>query len=494
MTPVSQRAIATVGSVVLAVTSLATTVPADARDAPSSLVLAPPIASLRAATDTVTLPKYGKRVGLDLGVYLVAGDEPIDIRASRTSYAEPIAATVVTAHGDVPLPGGLMPDFQGAAKFFGLRLRDRDGNVVLWHKYRFCPQYGAVRVGPDGPDTSRYPQGCPYNPYTLGAVYGVDEGYGIPVFSEYGNRPALELGRYEAEVWMTRTYRKAFGVTYDEASVTVQVRVVKGEDCLEKRLAGCATASVPQSHNQALSGMPQSPVASRPAGRAVPTVGSRPDLRSLPAFAIELHRGKWLRFAANVWNAGPAPLVVDGFRRSGEDVMDAYQYFYDTDGNQVGYAPAGAMEWDERDGHTHWHFRDFARYRLLDKDKNHVVRSRKEAFCLANTDAVDYTVPGANWRPENTDLRTSCGSHSALSVREVLDAGSGDTYYQYVAGQSFDVSDLPNGTYFVAVEANPHGVLYEAATDNNVSYRKVILKGTAGHRLVRVPQVGLVEE
>ena len=172
--------------------------------------------------------------------------------------------------------------------------------------------------------------------------------------------------------------------------------------------------------------------------------------------------------------------------------MDAYQYFYDANGDVVGSAPTGAMEWDERDGHTHWHFLDFARYRLVDADKNAVVRSRKEAFCLANTDAVDYTVPGANWRPYNTDLHTACGSYGSLSVREVLDAGSGDTYGQWLPGQSFRLKGLPNGTYFIEVAANPLHRLHESSTDNNVSYRKVILGGKPGARTVRVPPAGLI--
>ena len=100
-----------------------------------------------------------------------------------------------------------------------------------------------------------------------------------------------------------------------------------------------------------------------------------------------------------MWNAGPSPLVVDGFRRADEDVMDAVQYYYDENGNELGHDPAGSMEWDARHGHTHWHFRDFARYRLLDANKDHVVRSRKEAFCLANTDAVDYTPAGRQLEP-----------------------------------------------------------------------------------------------
>ena len=174
--------------------------------------------------------------------------------------------------------------------------------------------------------------------------------------------------------------------------------------------------------------------------------------------------------------------------------MDACQYFYDAAGNEVGRMPAGTMEWDARHGHTHWHFRNFAKYVLLDANKQLVVRSRKEAFCLANTDAVDYTVPGANWNPYNTDLHTSCGDYSSVGVREVLDSGNGDTYYQGLPGQSFNVRDLPNGTYYIAVVANPRGVMQETDTANNTAYRRIILKGTPDHRRVVVPQLGRVVE
>jgi len=46
---------------------------------------------------------------------------------------------------------------------------------------------------------------------------------------------------------------------------------------------------------------------------------------------------------------------------------------------------------------------------------------------------------------------------------------------------------VPNGTYYVEVTANPERVLYETTTSNDVSYRKVILGGTPGHRTVKVP-------
>ncbi|MEH0471571.1 lysyl oxidase family protein [Streptomyces sp. B21-097] len=241
--------------------------------------------------------------------------------------------------------------------------------------------------------------------------------------------------------------------------------------------------------------------AARPTGRAgVPAGVPKPDLRSLPAWDIAVTDGEdgdapgkdYLAFSANVWNAGPAPLVVDGFRKPGAELMDSYQYFYDAKGKQVGYAPAGTMEWDPRIGHEHWHFTDFASYRLLAADQHEIVKSGKEAFCLANTDAIDYTVKNANWHPNNTDLSTACGQQNSISVREVLDVGSGDTYTQYRPGQSFDITGLPNGTYYIQVVANPANRLQETNTKNNVSLRKVVLGGVQGARTVSVPPVDLV--
>ena len=150
------------------------------------------------------------------------------------------------------------------------------------------------------------------------------------------------------------------------------------------------------------------------------------------------------------------------------------------------------MEWDDRDGHSHWHFTDFARYRLLDAEKQHVVRSKKEAFCLAATDAIDYTRPGAEWHPWNTDLHTACGGYSSAAVREVLPVGSGDTYSQYRPGQSFALAGTEPGIYFIEVTANPVGNLHETDLENNTAYRKIRIGGRDGDHWVRVFRKGLV--
>jgi hypothetical protein len=362
---------------------------------------------------------------------------------------------------------------------------------VVAKSLNWCPAGQEVRHRPDAPAPKDYPEECPFNPYTRGGVYGIDAGYAMAVLGDFGHRVKIAVGSYTAKVWIAEPYRDLLGVSLADATTTVHMDVVRGSDGCR----GCKSGT-PSKTATSTGHVSPKPHRSRPTSvRSRPLAPAlAPDLRSLPAFSISLRKG-YMSFAATVWNAGSSPLVIDGFRRADQDVMDAFQYFYDQDGNQVGGpVPAGTMEWDARHGHEHWHFRNFARYRLLDADKNAIVRSRKEAFCLANTDAVDYTVEGANWHPFNTDLHTSCGDHTAIGVREVLDSGSGDTYFQDLPGQSFKVQNLPNGKYYIAVEANPNGVMQELSTGNNISYRKVFLKGRPGHRRVVVPQVGIVRE
>ena len=211
-----------------------------------------------------------------------------------------------------------------------------------------------------------------------------------------------------------------------------------------------------------------------------------PDLIPLPAFGMGIyHRrggGDFLAFGANIWSAGPSPMVVEGFRRQNSDVMDAYEYFYDGD-TPVGRAPVGTFEFDDRKGHHHWHMEQFARYSLLNADQTEVVLSTKQSFCLAPTDPIDLRLPTAEWSPSwygGGGLSTACGGSDAIWIREVLPVGWGDTYYQYVAGQSFDITHLPNGRYYVQVQANPTGSMIETTQDNNTSLRRVILKGKPG--------------
>ncbi|GID27622.1 lysyl oxidase family protein [Paractinoplanes brasiliensis] len=465
-------------------------------DAATSKAVAGDGVKLVSAGKNIKAERYeygaGWTVDLDLGLNVVAGQEPIEIRATRKTYASPVVAELITKKGKVTLPRVLAPDLYTLKQFTTVTIKNTKGAVVKRYWTNFCPNaYDSVRTRPDAPAQTPYPTGCPSgNPFTLGTVWGVQAGWSAKTsdIPTHGKPFDLPPGKYSVGVTINPPYQKLLNLPAKDATVALNLTVVKESARAEARTNAHQHHGQQVSETHAEYRVP----AQRPAIRkAAP--GPRPDLRSLPAWGISIGKGaknKWyVNFGATVWNAGDSPLLVDGFRRSGQDLMDAYQYFFDAQGNQVGAVQAGTMEWDPRAGHNHWHFTDFAQYNLLKSDQKQVARSGKEAFCLANTDQVDYTIPLAKWRPYNTDLETSCGEKNSVGVREVLDIGNGDTYTQDRPGQSFDVTSLPNGTYYIQVKANPVGKLSEKSTANNTSVRKIVLGGTAKKRTLAVPPV-----
>jgi hypothetical protein len=216
----------------------------------------------------------------------------------------------------------------------------------------------------------------------------------------------------------------------------------------------------------------------------------------LPSWGIHLqltHKNKHhpavdhLNFDSTVAIDGNSPLDVQGFRSGSGPVMHAFQYFF-LHGKIIGRAPAGTMLFDSAPNEQEWHFQWFAQYRLLDASKTTALLSHKEAFCIAPTDAYDLLRPGAPWRPDEFGLgEGNCGESTALWVRERLPLAWGDTYTQNQDGQNFNVTSLPNGTYYIEVIANPEKVIHETNLANNISLRKIILGGTPDHRTLRVP-------
>jgi len=433
---------------------------------------------------SLTVVSFDNQLYSDLGIRAIAQGEPFELWSNRSSYDDPIHTEWRSTAGTVALPEGSMPDFGRIANFLNLKFERADGVIRKMPAGVCFGGYSSQRVRPDAPARSPYPQGCYGNPYSLGSVQGVQTGWSTAILTQ--DRPIkLRPGSYTVTIRIAKPYADLFHIPNAGRVRTMHLTVTLEDQCC-KPGPGVGRAQRPS---------PQ-PAATEPThDRAGSLVGPTPDLRALPAFGIGVARnGNYLNFAADVWNGGDSPLVVDGFRREGEDLMDAYQYFFDADGNQTGYQQVGQMHWDPRPSHQHWHFEDFARYTLLDADQVEKVRSKKEAFCLANTDSVDTTIPGAAWNPYNTDLSTACGDLSSLSVREVLLSGWGDTYGQFRAGQSFDLKGLPNGRYYIAVTANPEHNLVESCYDNNVSLRKIWIGGTPDHRTVHVPQIGMIVE
>jgi Lysyl oxidase len=429
----------------------------------------------------------GRPVFLNLGLHLAPVGGPFELRVRRTSYRAPITVEQVvhSPTGDVsrPLPADVLEGWEGLKSFLKVEVTNAAGRVVARRSADIClNSFERERVNDEGPINPTYPVFCFANPFTKGMVWGLDEGWASNPFDFFGGpRMRVPDGTYTVTYRIAARYQELFGVSPDDGRATVALTV----KTRERACTHCGRRGA-----QRLAEQFQEPIQSR----AVPEDGDPPesilpDLRALPSWGIGVtsRRGRdFLAFGSTVWVAGASPLVVEGFRRDNSDVMDAFQYFYQ-DGEPVARAPVGELQFDTRRGHHHWHFKQFAGYRLLDSEKAVQVRSRKESFCLASTDAIDLSLAHADWTPEQLGLETACGFSESIWVRETLPVGWGDTYFQFVPGQSFDITRLPNGTYFIEVTANPTGEVHEQNMDNNTRLRRVILGGRPGRRRVRVP-------
>jgi hypothetical protein len=412
---------------------------------------------------------------------VAATGEAFEIRVGRDDYDHPVE---VVQHDDSdgtdrPLPASVARGMIGLRRFLHVTVTSASGRVVLDRFHAFCPSGELARVNDDGPQVPRYPQFCTANPFTLGTVWGIDDGWAVGALG-YNVNDSIKGpdGRYTVTVSIPDRYVDLLGIDPDDATVSVEARVVT-----DGGGSSCPPLCFPEGSRRDALDRPARTTPTLP----VPDPSVEPDLVALPAWGIFVdsrrHRD-FLDFGATVWNAGPSPLVVEGFRQPDEAVMDAYQYFYRPDGSLAGRAPAGLLEYDDRRGHQHWHFRQFATYALLDASRSQVVVSKKESFCLAPTDAIDLLTAGAEWNPGSIGLGTACGGPSSIWIREWLPAGWGDTYFQGLPGQSFDITDLPNGKYFIRVQVNPRRLLYETNIVNDTATRTIHLRGIPGHRRV----------
>jgi Lysyl oxidase len=481
-------AAAAVSGVTLAATALAGTAAAGAGTAAQAA--AGPVIKLVAAQNQITVGSFQGQVFLDPGIYVASLRSALVFHLQRQRYSKPVTISQI-----IQQPGGsvrsrhlsssIISDFNGLRNFVHMRVRDSHGKTVATERTIFCPNsFDPQRASPNSSANSPYPQQCASgDPFTKGMVWGIAKGWGVDPFQNFGNSFQLALGTYKVTATITHGYMRLFHISARDATATVTVKVVKQQGC-----CGPVPAKPVGRHGQ----LPSAPV--------VPTLqnppqSARPDLVALPSWGIstshirarKIHPGSdWLDFGATVWIGGSSPLDVEGFRSNGSPVMKAYQYF-SRNGHIIGRVRAGTMGFDTAHSHNHWHFQQFARYRLLNSAKTLAVSSHKQGFCIAPTDAVDLLLPHASWQTSFSGFGFDCGSPTALWVRETMQIGWGDTYFQSVAGQAFNITNIPNGTYYIEIIANPQRVLRETTTSNDISMRKVILGGTPNHRTARVP-------
>jgi hypothetical protein len=432
---------------------------------------------------------------LSAGLYVAATNGPFELDAVANRGAVSVYPTRRDSDGahrgkalSTPSPVSISDGLPG---FFRLTLTDATGRTLLTSTSPFCPGgwYGQSRVDASGPDRPTFPYYCG-SQLTKGAVWGIDRGWASPV-SLGLDGSAVPDGDYTLKAAVDSSYVKQLGIDGRASSVTFAVTVTTDPGgCppdLPCKVAAQRTASSRPTTEGPAAGPRTVRRSENDGDHGTDGGGGLPNLAALPAHNLAIENAiagrDYLDFGATIWNAGPGPFVVEGFRQGSSTIMPATQFIYEN-GAPSRSATVGQFEFDRRPGHDHWHFEDVAQYDLLDANGSRVLLSGKQSFCLAPTDPIDLTLPGAEFQPDRAGLWSACSGEDSIWLREVMPAGWGDTYYQGVAGQSFDITDVPNGRYQLRVTTDPFHKILETSYADNTSLLTVDLAGTAGNRTV----------
>ncbi len=174
--------------------------------------------------------------------------------------------------------------------------------------------------------------------------------------------------------------------------------------------------------------------------------------------------GFQLSFDATFDNIGAGPLHIDGHRPSTSERMVADQVITLSDGSTRLNPGVGELRFVESEDHRHWHFYRFMRYELVRAADGAVVApDQKTGFCIGDRYNTNPRVrlpgeppmPGVFDVPPNNDW---CAQNDPdrLKLTMGLSVGYGDNYLAFLDGQSIDVTDVPEGRYFLVhrVEAD----------------------------------------
>ncbi len=472
--------------------------------AAAAATAAPPRAELLVTRSQIvsTAPSADSVRTIPTVVYLVNRGGAAEVEVRRAAGGRDWSALQVIDGARVAMPEGVPVGPAGLGRAVQVTVLDPARRVLRRRELDLCLNRERVRLGSAGPALSAFPEDCAYHPFARGLHLGLDADYGVPIGLEGALTSGLRPGRYTVRVRIRPATAEWLGMGPRERVATLTLRVAPRPPATESPESGgggvfgpvppdSLPAAPEPAHRERRPRYRPVPRTAPPPGGVVPPADALPNLAALPAHYVSIGsagRRDTLEFSATVWNAGPGALIVEGYRRGAAPRMDAFQFFR-RGAEDVAAVPVGILDYDDREEHDHWHFRDFARYSLVRAGDRPAAVSPKEAWCLAPTDQIDQLVPNADPRPGDPFLATACGDATAVQVREVLEVGAGDTYGAGTPGQAIDITRLGNGVYFLKIEANPAGALRETTAGDNVALRRLVLGGRPGRRTVRVPPI-----
>ena len=218
------------------------------------------------------------------------------------------------------------------------------------------------------------------------------------------------------------------------------------------------------------------------AGAGTPVTEIRPDVVPMPTSHVRIryvqdHKRLYLSF--QVANTGSGPLEMrpvqddcDGDGSTADDRTALQNVYGDTDGSGeytsgsdtvLRSVVAGCFVF--HGAHNHWHFDNFARYRLLSLEGERLRAHAKVGFCMLDTLSVDPSLPGYS------------GSRRYVGCPDLgiqgISVGWADVYTVDTPGQFISVEGIPNGTYCLVGRADPADRILEADETDNVVRTRV---------------------
>ena len=176
-----------------------------------------------------------------------------------------------------------------------------------------------------------------------------------------------------------------------------------------------------------------------------------------------------MRFANGTPNIGDGPLYIIGLTPPpGSETQPVNQRIYRSDDS---FYERAAGEFVYHPSHNHTHVDAWAKYRLRailpgDGVGDVLAEGGKTSFCLRDTSVYDGSLPNTPALPFFTECDTQL---QGISV------GYQDIYGKNLPDQWIDITDIPDGTYWLESEADPENNVLEKDETNNVERVQVTI-------------------
>lgn len=175
-----------------------------------------------------------------------------------------------------------------------------------------------------------------------------------------------------------------------------------------------------------------------------------------------------IRLSTGTPNSGAGKLYLYGGADLGNGKQQVIQRVYRSDGT---FWERDAGQFVYHPTHNHIHVEAWCQYRIReilpgDGVGDVIAEGEKTSFCIIDLAVYDSSLPGF---PAGGQFNSCNSTTQGLSV------GWMDIYSKNLDGQWIDITDVPNGEYWLEAEVDPEGNFLESDESNNANRIKVTI-------------------